>query len=110
MVWLVDGLGEVLEYAARRQVAIGFEPEPGMLVDSLRGYGELAARMAGADLRLTLNVGHVHCQGEMPIAGAIRRFAPRLVNIHLEDMRAGVHQHLMFGEGEIDFPPIFPPF
>jgi len=29
------------------------------------------------------------------------------VNVHLEDMRAGVHEHLMFGEGEIDFPPIF---
>ena len=37
----------------------------------------------------------------------IRRFAPRLVNVHLEDMRAGRHEHLMFGEGEIDFPPIF---
>ena len=21
-------------------------------------------------------------------------------------MRAGVHEHLMFGEGEIDFPPV----
>ena len=27
-------------------------------------------------------------------------------NVHIEDMRAGVHEHLMFGEGEIDFPPV----
>jgi sugar phosphate isomerase/epimerase len=26
--------------------------------------------------------------------------------VHIEDMRAGVHEHLMFGEGEIDFPPV----
>ena len=36
----------------------------------------------------------------------IRRWAPRLVNVHIEDMRRGVHEHLMFGEGEIDFPPV----
>jgi L-ribulose-5-phosphate 3-epimerase len=28
------------------------------------------------------------------------------VNVHIEDMRAGVHEHLMFGEGEMRFPPI----
>ena len=28
------------------------------------------------------------------------------MNVHIEDMRAGVHEHLMFGEGEIDFPPV----
>ena len=42
----------------------------------------------------------------MPIAGVIRQWADRLVNVHIEDMRAGVHDHLMFGEGEIDFPPV----
>jgi sugar phosphate isomerase/epimerase len=29
-----------------------------------------------------------------------------LGNVHIEDMRTGRHEHLMFGEGEIDFPPI----
>jgi len=28
------------------------------------------------------------------------------VNVHIEDMRSGVHEHLMFGEGQIDFPPV----
>jgi L-ribulose-5-phosphate 3-epimerase len=36
----------------------------------------------------------------------IRDWHKRLVNVHIEDMRAGVHEHLMFGEGEMDFPPI----
>jgi sugar phosphate isomerase/epimerase len=28
------------------------------------------------------------------------------VNVHLDDHRRGVHDHLMFGEGEIDWPPV----
>ena len=104
--WLLDGLNIVLDEAARCGVAIGFEPEPGMVVDSTAGYDALVGRLGRDDLRLTLDVGHVHCQGEGPIADVIRRRAPRLVNVHVEDMRRGRHEHLMFGEGEIDFPPV----
>ncbi len=103
---LVEGLAEVLDYAAERNVVIAFEPEPGMLIDSMRAYELLLQRIDAPNFRLTLDVGHLHCQGETPMAGMIRRWAPRLVNVHLEDMRRGVHEHLMFGEGEIDFPPV----
>ena len=106
MARLVEGLHEVLDYAAGQGVPIGFEPEPGMLIDSMARFEELAGHFEAATLRLTLDVGHLHCQGEVPIAGVIRRFASKLVNVHLEDMRAGMHEHLMFGEGGIDFPPV----
>ena len=36
----------------------------------------------------------------------MRRWRERLWNVHIEDMRRGVHDHLMFGEGEIDFGPV----
>jgi L-ribulose-5-phosphate 3-epimerase len=104
---LVEGLGEVLDYAMRQGVLIGFEPEPGMSVDSMQSFETLLARIDAPNLRLTLDVGHLHCQGETPIAAAIDHWAPRLVCVHIEDMRAGLHEHLMFGEGEIDFPPVF---
>ena len=104
--WLVEGLRELLQYATERGVTIGFEPEPGMLIDCMTGYEELLGRVDAANFRLTLDVGHLHCQGEVPIEDYIRRWAPRLVNVHLEDMRRGVHEHLMFGEGQIDFPPV----
>jgi L-ribulose-5-phosphate 3-epimerase len=103
---LVEGLQKVLHYAAKQGVVVGFEPEPGMLVDSMPRYQELLGRIDAANLRLTLDVGHLQCQGELPLADVIRRWAPRLVNVHLEDMQAGVHEHLMFGEGQIDFPPV----
>ena len=36
----------------------------------------------------------------------VRRALPYLVHVQIEDMRRGVHEHLEFGEGEIDFAPV----
>lgn len=107
-VWhrLTNGLQQVLEHADARQVTLGFEPEPGMFIDTMDRFAELVHRIDSPRLALTLDLGHLHCQGETPIATYIRRWAELLVNVHIEDMRAGVHEHLMFGEGEIDFPPV----
>jgi L-ribulose-5-phosphate 3-epimerase len=103
---LRDGLEQVLDYAAPKGIVVSFEPEPGMLVGSMKEYEELLAMMDPRSPALTLDIGHLHCQGETPIVREISKWAHRLVNVHLEDMRAGVHEHLMFGEGEIDFPPV----
>ncbi len=103
---LVTGLREVLDYAASKNVVIAFEPEPGMFIDTMAAYEKLLAQIDAPNLRLTLDVGHLQCQGELPICDVIRRWAPRLANVHIEDMRRGAHEHLMFGEGEIDFPPV----
>ena len=103
---LVRGLAETLDYADSKQVTIGFEPEPGMFIDTLARYDELRRRIEHPRLKLTLDVGHLHCQGETPLGAQIEARGAELVNIHIEDMRAGVHDHLMFGEGEIDFFPV----
>jgi len=104
---LRGGLLEILELADRRGVTLAFEPEPGMLVDTMDSFDALLARLDGRPLKLTLDVGHLHCLGEAPPAEVICKYRDLLVNVHLEDTRAGVHEHLMFGEGEMDFPPIF---
>jgi L-ribulose-5-phosphate 3-epimerase len=103
---LVEELHDLLSYAADCGVMLGFEPEPGMLVDTLACFQELSARLDHPHFGLTLDVGHLQCTGETPIAERIREWRSRLVNVHLEDIRGTVHDHLMFGEGELDFPPI----
>lgn len=107
-VWqrLVEGLREVVDYASGREVAIGFEPEPGMAIDTMSSFEQLCAQLQRPQPGLTLDIGHLHCLGETPIADQIRKFAAQLVNVHIEDMCTGIHEHLMFGEGEIDFPPV----
>lgn len=103
---LIAGLEPVLDHARQRQVVVAFEPEPGMFIDTLEQFAELRRRLDRPDLYLTLDIGHLHCLGEVPIADQIRRWSDCLRNVHLEDMRAGVHEHLMFGDGQIAFPPV----
>jgi sugar phosphate isomerase/epimerase len=103
---LVDGCNRLCDYASRRRVLLAFEPEPGMLIDTMSRFEELHARVNNPLFGLTIDIGHLHCQWEEPIAEHLRRWQERLWNVHIEDMRRGVHDHLMFGEGEIDFTPV----
>jgi sugar phosphate isomerase/epimerase len=103
---LVEGCRRLCEHAQRRQVRLAFEPEPGMLIDTMPRFAELQRRVAHPLFGLTIDIGHLHCQGETPIADHLRAWRDWLWNIHIEDMRRGVHDHLMFGAGEIDFGPV----
>ena len=103
---LAEGCQRLADYAASKKVRLAFEPEPGMFIDTMPKYVELRQRVTRDNFGLTLDVGHLHCQGETPIADHIRAWRELLWNVHIEDMRKGVHEHLMFGEGEIGFPPV----
>jgi sugar phosphate isomerase/epimerase len=103
---LVDGCRLLCDEAAQCGVRLAFEPEPGMLIDTMDRFAALWEAVQNPAFGLTLDIGHLHCQGEVPIADHLRRWREVLWNIHIEDMRRGVHDHLMFGEGEIDFGPI----
>ncbi len=103
---LVEGCRRLCDYAAERQVQLAFEPEPGMFIDTMIRFAELRERVDHPNFGLTIDIGHLHCQVETPIADYLRQWRSLLWNIHIEDMRRGVHDHLMFGEGEIDFGPV----
>jgi sugar phosphate isomerase/epimerase len=100
---LVEGCRQLCNHAARRRMRLAFEPEPGMFIDTMTRWAELYERVSHPSFGLTIDIGHLHCLGEMPVAPHLRRWRDRLWNVHIEDMRRGVHDHLMFGEGEIDF-------
>ena len=103
---LVEALKPLLLYAERTGCRLGFEPEPGFLVDRLNRFEELDDRLNHQLFQLTLDIGHVHCNEAGAISDHIRRWGNRIVNVHIEDMVPNVHDHLMFGEGTIDFPPV----
>jgi L-ribulose-5-phosphate 3-epimerase len=104
---LVAGCAALVEHAETRGVRLGFEPEPGMLVDDLDGYERLRADLGEPDaFGLTLDIGHCRCNEPLPVPDCVRRAGPYLVNVQIDDMRRGTHEHLEFGAGEIDFPPV----
>lgn len=104
---LVDGLRRLLDSPARKRVRLAFEPEPGMLVETMEQFAQLAGAVDHPDFGLTLDLGHLHCLGDDRLEEHIERYGQRLWNVHIEDMKQGVHDHLMFGEGTMDFARIF---
>jgi sugar phosphate isomerase/epimerase len=111
---LVESLLPVLDHAAGggagEGITIAFEPEPGMFVDTLARYGILlelvSARVGRTDqLALTIDIGHMECMGERPIAAVLAPWAHRIANVHVDDMLACRHEHLPLGEGDVDFQP-----
>jgi sugar phosphate isomerase/epimerase len=103
---LVEACRFLSDEAAAKGVRLAFEPEPGMLIDTMDRFAQLHQAVAHPAFGLTLDVGHLHCLGETPIAAHLHRWREWLWNVHIEDMRRGVHDHLMFGEGEIDFAEV----
>ncbi|RUL90779.1 MULTISPECIES: sugar phosphate isomerase/epimerase family protein [Micromonospora] len=104
---LVAGCATVVEAADRAGVTLGFEPEPGMLVEDIAGWRRLHAALgAPACLGITLDIGHCRCLESLSVPDCVRDVGNHLVNVQIDDMRRGTHEHLEFGEGEIDFPPV----
>jgi sugar phosphate isomerase/epimerase len=104
---LVDGCKRLADYAAERNVHLAFEPEPGMFIDTMDKFAELYARVNHPAFGLTIDIGHLVCNRELPVSKFLTEWIHVLWNVHIEDMRAGVHDHLMFGEGDVDFADVF---
>ncbi|MER7503949.1 sugar phosphate isomerase/epimerase family protein [Nonomuraea pusilla] len=104
---LVDGCAQVLGAAQHVGVPLGFEPEPGMLVETIADWRTLHQELGAPDgFGITLDIGHCRCNEPDPVPDCVATVAAHLVNVQIDDMRRGVHEHLEFGEGEIDFPPV----
>ncbi len=103
---LAERCRRVLDYADSKGVVLAFEPEPGMFIESFEQFQRLDDAIGAEHFGLTVDIGHVQCVEDGPIADHLVRWAPRIRNIHIEDMVRGVHEHLRFGEGEIDFDSV----
>ena len=106
METLVQNLDPVLQHANDQAVDIAFEPEPGMLIDTTGRFERLLHLIDSPRLKMTMDIGHLFCNSEVPIADYLERWQERIVNVHIEDMVSDRHEHLMFGDGQIHFPPV----
>ncbi|KAB2588739.1 sugar phosphate isomerase/epimerase family protein [Streptomyces arboris] len=104
---LTEAITPVLEAADRSGIPLAIEPEPGHLLATLADFHHLRALLGDpAPLGLTLDIGHCQCLEEASPVSCVQDSAPWLRHVQIEDMRRGVHEHLPFGDGEIDFPPV----
>ena len=101
---LVEGTRRTLAACAESEVTLCFEPEPGMFIERPSGLVELKERLGsdGGALAMTLDVGHLLCTNDLPVGDVIRAHAAHIRHVHLDDIAGGVHEHCMFGEGDLD--------
>jgi L-ribulose-5-phosphate 3-epimerase len=104
-VWerLLTNLQAAVDDATAVGIPLALEPEPGMVVDTLDAFERVLADLGHPPaLQLTLDIGHCRCSEPQAEADCVRRVADRLAHVQVEDMRRGVHEHLPFGDGEVD--------
>lgn len=107
MKLFVEELKPVAEHAEREGVLLLVEPEPGLLIESSEQFEEFMSRVDSPAIGLNFDVGHMYCVGEDP-ATSLRRLAKYIRHVHLEDIaKTRVHQHLVPGDGSIDFAAVF---
>ncbi len=104
--FLRDSLQELLKYAEDKSVRIGIEYEPGLLIERCEELLMLIEDINSPYLGANLDLGHSHVLGEDPetIVSALER---RLFHVHMEDIRARKHYHLIPGTGDINFAELF---
>jgi sugar phosphate isomerase/epimerase len=104
---LTDAVATLLDTADAAGVPLAVEPEPGHLLGDLTGFHRLRQALDDPPgLGLTLDIGHCQCLEPASPADCVREATPWLRHVQIEDMCRGVHEHLPFGDGEIDFPPV----
>lgn len=81
------------------------EQEPEHTIHSTPQLIQLLSRFSG-ELKLNFDIGHSAVLDEN-ILNSLQNLKPYILNLHIEDIAGTEHRHLLFGEGTIQFDPIF---
>src|SRR5262249_22983432 len=84
---LAEGCKRLADTAAEKNVRLAFEPEPGMFIDTMDKFAELHRRVNHPAFGLTIDVGHLVCNRELPVSKYLAEWGHILWNVHIEDMR-----------------------
>ena len=100
-----QALVERTEILAREAEACGvrlaLETEPGFICGTTEQLLRLRDEIGSDALCANMDIGHAFlCDPDA--LGAIAQLGERIIHCHLEDMRRGVHDHLVPGQGDMD--------
>ncbi|MBI5644447.1 MAG: sugar phosphate isomerase/epimerase [Deltaproteobacteria bacterium] len=102
MELLKGSLKELLRYAEDRDIRIGLEYEPGLLIEYCAELAGLIKELASPYLGANLDLGHSFVVGEDPET-VLKALDGKIFHVHLEDIKDKKHFHLIPGLGDMDF-------
>ncbi|MFY9343014.1 MAG: sugar phosphate isomerase/epimerase family protein [Planctomycetota bacterium] len=103
---LLDGIRRTCAAVRAEGLEPALEPEPEMAVETFADWQGVRAELGSEAPALTLDVGHLYAVWEGEPVAVIAAAGPFVRQVHLEDMRRGVHEHLVPGTGDVDFPSV----
>ncbi len=106
----LDAFGDLLADALLPRaeaagISLACEPEPGMFVDGSAEMLYLLELLHHPRLGVNLDIGHAFLTDDS-LPEAIAVLDRRILHVHFEDMPAGVHQHLVPGDGDMNLPEV----
>jgi len=101
------GLDAVIPTAESLGVKLLIEPEPDLLLERTDEFLPFIETISSGMVGLNFDIGHFYCAGEDP-AVAFETLFSWVGHVHIEDIaRSRRHNHLIAGEGAIDFVSVF---
>ncbi len=102
MKQFAESIQPILDRAAKLDVRVGIECEPGLLLEYVAELKQWIDRLGSPQFGANLDIGHSQVIGES-IPDAVRLLAGRIWNMHVEDIPGRKHYHLIPGEGTLDW-------
>lgn len=103
---LLEGVAATCRRIRASGLEPALEPEPDMAVETVADWHRVRDALGADAPRLTLDIGHLYAVWEGEPATIVRNNSAFLSQVHLEDMRRGVHEHLLPGTGEVAFEAV----
>lgn len=102
-----QGLERVIPLAEELRVHVLVEPEPDLLIERTHEFRSFIKDVKSTWIGLNFDIGHFYCVGEDPNT-AFEELFEWVGHVHLEDIAPSrAHNHLIAGQGAIQFPEIF---
>ncbi|MGI0088640.1 MAG: sugar phosphate isomerase/epimerase family protein [Nitrosotalea sp.] len=103
----IEGLLRASKIAEKEDVKILVEPEPSLLLENSKQFRNFMKKVNSEYVRLNFDIGHFFCVREDP-AHLVYELSDYTEHFHLADIADNrVHNHLIPGQGAIDFASVF---
>ena len=103
----IDGILRASKIAEKEDVKILVEPEPSLLLENSKQFRNFMKKINSEYVRLNFDIGHFFCVREDP-AQLVYELSDYTEHFHLADIaHSRVHEHLIPGQGAIDFAAVF---
>ncbi len=103
----IVGLFRAAKIAEQIEVKILVEPEPALLLENSRQFKNFMSKVNSEYVRLNFDISHFFCVKEDP-ANLVYDLSDYIEHFHLADIAdTRIHNHLIPGQGAIDFDAVF---